>query len=418
MRISDILMNNSFINNISKTKERINKLSIQIATSTRVHKPSDSPVSAAKILRLGTTMSQNDNYAKNVANGQAIVNETTFALEAMQTEISGILTKMTELNNAANETNYKIYAEQIDLALKSILDAANSQSDGKYIFGGTDHSVMPYGYTSGQGSIETKAGDVSGKQYVKMSSNILQKINMTGTEIFGTVLTGSGNLDSSAAIGSVYTVNNTVYNSSKEEYNLTLNYTKTAANTYSLTYDVLDSTSTSIYASAPAAVEVTFDPATGEFTALNGRDTSFLKIQDSAHHLDFSIDMNFVNETSAASSISFTSNQKTDIFNTLLRVRNDLNNGIKPSDEDEQMIKNFNNSILDKISEAGNITNQLAATEELLINQKSVLQGLMANEQEVDVAKAIMELQNQDYMLQLAYQVSAKILPKSLLDYI
>ena len=82
------------------------------------------------------------------------------------------------------------------------------------------------------------------------------------------------------------------------------------------------------------------------------------------------------------------------------------------------MVKDFNKHILDKTTEAGNITNQLANTQDLLANQKSVLEGLLSSEQEIDIAKAIMELQNKDYLLQLTYKVSSTILPKSLLDYL
>src|SRR5690606_1186 len=123
-------------------------------------------------------------------------------------------------------------------------------------------------------------------------------------------------------------------------------------------------------------------------------------------------------ESSSANSVSYSLNQKTDIFNTLIRIRDDLKNGVKPSAEDEEMVKTFNKHVLDKIALTGNITNQLTNTQELLTNQKNVLESLLANEQEIDVAKAVVDLENKDYLLQLAYKVSATILPKSLLDYL
>ena len=62
--------------------------------------------------------------------------------------------------------------------------------------------------------------------------------------------------------------------------------------------------------------------------------------------------------------------------------------------------------------------NQLSNSEEMLSNQKILLQSLESNENEVDVAQAVLNMQNQDYLLQLSYKMSAMILPKSLVDFI
>ena len=88
MRISDIMINNGFVNNVAKAREEIQKLSTQISTSQRVQKPSDAPASAAKILRLGNQSSQNDIYSKNITNSMAFLNETTFSLEAIQSALA------------------------------------------------------------------------------------------------------------------------------------------------------------------------------------------------------------------------------------------------------------------------------------------------------------------------------------------
>ena len=37
---------------------------------------------------------------------------------------------------------------------------------------------------------------------------------------------------------------------------------------------------------------------------------------------------------------------------------------------------------------------------------------------EVDVAKAMIDLQMQDYLLQVSYELAAMILPKSILDFL
>jgi flagellar hook-associated protein 3 FlgL len=417
MRISDIMLTQGFLNNVSKTKKGISKLNTQILTEQKVQKASDDPAAASKILRLGIQLSKNSSYSQNITNSLSFLEETNFALESVQSEVTDVLTKLTELNNETNVSNYKSYAEQIDLALNSIIDLANSESEGRYVFGGTDFSEKPYGYSADELSIESKV-NTSGNLNVKVSSNITQTINTSGTDVFGTILSQSGNINSTMAVGDTYSTTGTVYNSSKEPYTVSLTYTKTADNTYSLNYDVLDSTNTSIYTTPPDSVAVKFDAESGDLKTINGVSTDNFSIKDSDQHLDFSINLSKFDETSSASSSTTSVNQQSDVFNTLMRIRDDLLNGEKPSTEDEQILKDFNSRILDSITKTGNIVNKLTDTEDLLSNQKSVYEELYANEQEVDVAKAIVDLQSLENSLDMAYQISSSVMTKSLLDYL
>jgi flagellin-like hook-associated protein FlgL len=174
---------------------------------------------------------------------------------------------------------------------------------------------------------------------------------------------------------------------------------------------------TTVY-SSPSASEVVFDSATGKIKTLNGSDNKTLRIVSTSDKIDFTIDLLNTKEGATPEAFSFEANQKQDIFNFLITLRNNLNNGIKPTAEDKKVINDFNLHILDKLASAGNTLNQLSNSEEMLGNQKELLISLAAKENEVDVAEAIIDLQNQDYMLQLSYKMSAMILPKSLVDYI
>jgi flagellar hook-associated protein 3 FlgL len=297
MRISDILISNNYLNSLNGTKSKIERLGSQLASGVKVSKPSDSPSGTAKILRFYNQLTQSDVYSKNISNSISFLNETTFAMENIQSELVKVLTNITELSNAANSENLDSFADQIDLSLDAILNSANSQYDGKYLFGGTDFSSVPYGFSDDLSSVELKVSDVSGIQKVKVSQNILQKINMTGTEVFGAI----------------------------------------------------------------------------------GDD---------------------------------------DIFNTLIGIRDNLRLGIKPTEEQENIVKNFNKETLDRIAETGNNINHLYDAEELITNQRVNLEELLSKEQEVDAVKATMELQNLDYVLQLSYQIAAMFHPKSILDFL
>lgn len=298
MRVSDTMISGSLVINLNKTKDKLQKLRVEIAEGTKINKPSDSPEGAVRLLRLNNQYGQSETYSNNIQNSLSSIHETEFNMETIQGEIVKVMTTMTDASNQGI-SNLNSFADKIDSSIKIILDASNSSYDGKYNFGGTDHSSKPYSFNAaGTAIIENTIPD--GSQIVKVSENSFQKINVTGRELFGTV----------------------------------------------------------------------------------------------------------------------SENDKTDIFNTLIKIRDEMKSGIRPTDAEIKSVSDFNLKILDKQSETGNLINQLQDTADLLTNHKAQLQDLISKEQGVDIAQAMVDLQNQDYLLQMTLKVSSSILPKSLMDYL
>jgi flagellar hook-associated protein 3 FlgL len=417
-RISDLSISNSYLNNINLLKNQLSALNLQISTGKKINKPSDSPSGTSQIIRMNNQISQMDTFTSNIQNGLAFVNETSFAMESIQSEVVNVLTSLTSVQNAANDGNLSSFADQIDLSLQSILNFANSEYDGKYIFSGTDQSGKPYGYTADGKSIEVKLNDVSGEQNIRLSPNVLQKVNMTGQEVFGTIVKQGGNIDVNSSVGDVISNQMNIYDAGGNQYTLDLNYTKTAANTYSLTYDILDSSNNSIYSTPPAAKTVVFDSATGAMKSLDGSSSLSFNINDSSKKINFSLDLGSLEEKNSSSSVSLSANQKNDIFNTLILIRDNLKNGIKPTDEQVQIVKDFSARIVNNLSANGNIANQLNDTSDLITNQQTNVEALLSQKQDVDIAKAVTQLQNMNYTLDMNYKLASMFLPQSLLDYL
>lgn len=300
MRISDLMLTNNYTDNINNIKSRISNLSEQISTGNKINNPSDSPTDVVRLLDLKKRLNQNDTYSKSIANGKDFMEETVTVLENINDLVTNVLVKLTEVNDSTKDSTLSSYANEIDSALNLILSLANTEYNGKYIFGGTDFSDLPFGYNAGNTGIIVKPADISGKQVINISFQQEEQINLPGSEVFGNV-----------------------------------------------------------------------DPLTGD-----------------------------------------------DIFNLLISIRNKLNSGIKPDQNDIDKLKNIQSNFLDQISKAGVVINNLDNTSEMLTNQNVKLQELISNVNDVDLAKAIMEMQNQDYILQMSYKLSAMILPKSLIDFL
>ena len=412
------MMSTDYLNNLNSVKNNVNTLQTQIATGIKISSPSDSPVGTANLLSWNTQLNQINTYSDNINNGLSFLQDTTNAMQNIQSQITTVMTDLTNVNNVANSTNLSSYADQIDQILNTVVNQANTQSNGKYVFGGTDFSSAPFSLSSDGSSVQVQPNDISGVQNIRISQGILQKINMTGTEVFGTIVSLNGNIDSGMSVGGTATQNTTVYDTSGNAYTLATTFTKTAADTYNMTYDVTDSGGNSIFSSPPAAKSVVFDPSTGNIQSIDGQPASSIQIKDNSKGIDFSLNTLGVGEKSSATSLNFSANQKNDIFNTLIQIRDELKNGTKPTSDQVQTVSDFNSSLINNISTAGNMINQLTDSQNLLTNRQTQLNTTISNTQNVDVAKAIVDLQNQNNNLQMTYRLASIINTDSLLNYL
>ncbi|MDP4172808.1 MAG: flagellin [Bacteroidota bacterium] len=319
MRITDSILASNLITSLNKSKESINSLQNQIATNSKINKPSDSPSGISRVLRLDDQIANIDTFKSNIDNSLAFAQTSIDSMQAIQDEIEKINVMFTDINNPTNQSSFNTYGDKIDLAIKSLVDLANAEYDGKYVFGGTDFSKKPFDFSSttvvnpatGQNTTTVMQNvNTQGVQNVRISTNIIQKINTTGQEVFGT-LPNTGNTP-------------------PDSPNLA----------------------------------------------------------------------------------------STDIFNTLIRVRDNLKSGQKPANADIQIVKKFGENLLVKTTSAGEIQNRLDSTSDMLDNQKLELQNLLSKEKDTDVAKAVIDLQNQQYFLEMSYKMASMTLPKSLLDYL
>lgn len=415
MRITETMMSNYYIGSINQLKDRIALLQRQISSGVKIEKPSDSPTGAVKVIRNNDQLSQLDTYLKNIHTGLSFLDQTTFALQSIQDEVLNVVGKLEELNNPINQQNMSLYADMIENSLRLMVDVANSKADGKYIFGGTDQTAKPFVYSSDGQTIEQNT-KIRGYNKVRISQEIEQRINITGIEIFGTIVSAEGTLDKNSSVGTIITQNRAIYDNLGNQYNLQVNIEKTNSNQFQVTYNITDGGGNTVYTSSTPN-QLVFNPTTGALETLDGKYPSVINISVPANRINFNIDLSQLRETDT-NQVLLNANQDMDIFNQLKIIINNLRNGIPPTEEQRAAVNAFNSKVIGKLSEIGNIINQFTSIESMLTQQNLDITENNTQVNGVDVAKAIIELQNQDYLLQLSQKLAATILPKSLLDYL
>ena len=109
--------------------------------------------------------------------------------------------------------------------------------------------------------------------------------------------------------------------------------------------------------------------------------------------------------------------QGTAIFDLIIRVRDALRAGTVPTTADMDSMSTMVDYVTTQAGKAGSDFQSLETNQTFLASQKTQLQSLLSLQQDTDVASAVTELQRGQIMLDAALNATARVLPKSILDY-
>ncbi len=415
MKVTDFILQNTYLNNINRQKYDLNKVQEQITTQQRVNRPSDSPLGTARIIRFTEQLGNIQTYATNAENAGGFVNKTISSMQSIQTIVSDIQSLLVQTDNALSSQSYEDFAQKIESYLSNIVDYANEEYDGKYLFAGSSFYDQPFSFDENTLSTTFNSSAPNGDHTIRLSKSIEQKINVGGEDLFASIMKLNGNFNRSAATGTASTLSNTIYDADGNEYGVQIIYTKMADNQYSMQYNITDAASNVV---ANDTMDLAFNATTGELVTIDGADPSAISIELDSPKIRFKIDPTNLYESDKPASLTQNIDLKGDFFNTLAAISKKLANGEKPSENQIALISDFNNHILDKLSEEGNIANRIDNIISQLTDEKTNIQELVSNEKDTDMVKAALQLQTLNYSLEYSYKISSMILPQSLLDYL
>ena len=415
MRIPDNYLQRNFLTTYNKSKANLAEIQTRLTTQSKINKPSDNPLGNARIMRMHDQLATIGTYKSNISYAASILDDSIISMEAMQDEIQNVQVKLTQLNSAIVNDDLSTFAESMDASIEIMLELANSQFNGQYNFGGTESNKKPFTYDEASNRVISNSSYLGGDKVVKISSGITQKFNISGKDLFQSVFTQAGNLDSTAGVGVPQTDTSKVYDADGNEYDMALSYTMTEANTYDLQYTITDKDGNVI--DDKTVSDIKFNVENGNFESVAGNKFGEIKVQNSDNKIDFTIDLNSVTEKNTTETLRNSKNQKADIFNTLIAIKDKLAAGERPSADQVNIVNDFYQHLLNMDSNAGGISNKLTATEEILISKEVEISGLISLEKDVDVAQALLELESAQYTLDISYKISSMLLPKSLMDF-
>ncbi len=188
MRVTQGRIAFDILNSVNAARERIVNLQGQLASGKRVQKVSDDPAASETILRLQAALDRNTQYQKNVGDAQGFTDSAAGALDSMNSLVTQVQEILVQAQNGGQTSSITALGDQVDGILQQAVSIANTQFNGKAIFGGTATTAPPYQLVTTPGPPQTTTVTYQGNSGAisyAVGDGATQQVNTTGADAFG-----------------------------------------------------------------------------------------------------------------------------------------------------------------------------------------------------------------------------------------
>jgi flagellar hook-associated protein 3 FlgL len=186
IRVTQNILNSNMLFNLQRNNKTMETYQDQLSTGKKINKPSDNPVTAVRGMFYRSSLSEIEQYKRNLDHGLSWMTSTDEALN----EVTEVVQRVRELtvqglNGTNDATSRSAIAEEINQLKNHLGEIANTQFSGKYIFAGTDIKNPPFD-TDANIANSTKEFRNDNPELLELEagfkSNI--QINVRGIDIF------------------------------------------------------------------------------------------------------------------------------------------------------------------------------------------------------------------------------------------
>ncbi len=145
MRITNKIISQNSITNINNNKVLENKLNTQLATGSKINRPSDDPVVAIRALRLRTNLNQvSQYYTKNIPDAESWLDVTESAISTVIEIVTDMYSNCTQGAAGFNTADDRSKVlENLKALQEEVYATGDADYAGRYVFSGyrTDTSL-------------------------------------------------------------------------------------------------------------------------------------------------------------------------------------------------------------------------------------------------------------------------------------
>ncbi len=184
MRVTELNMVNSFLNSVSASRAKIDKLNLQISTQKKINMMSDDPTGGASVLRLKGKLNDNAQYQTNITLASAMMTTTADSLNAASDVFVRLKESLTRASSASQPSDFNSFAGDVQQMFQELLNITNTSFNGKFIFGGTQTKDQPFTFDAATNTVAMNPNGTSGSIKLDVAPQTQEQTNISGNEAF------------------------------------------------------------------------------------------------------------------------------------------------------------------------------------------------------------------------------------------
>ncbi len=180
MRVTNKMISDQVISNLSRGITRFMDLQNQMSTGRRINKPSDDPIGAIKDLSYRSRLSQFEQYQTNILNAKSWLAHVDLAVSDISNLLIEARSRAVQLANGNYDaTARESAANEVESIFDQIMQAGNTQLDNRYLFSGQMTTTAAFRSTSSGVVYQGDSGNIS----VEIETNTRMSINTIGSSL-------------------------------------------------------------------------------------------------------------------------------------------------------------------------------------------------------------------------------------------
>jgi flagellar hook-associated protein 3 FlgL len=165
---------------LQRTKDQMANLTEQISSGSRLNRLSNDPTASALVLNFQDSIDQNKASVKLASSATGFLQATETTLSSVNDSIMRLLELGTQGAGSNTAAQWQAIKQEVDGIKTNVLNLANTQEAGKYLFSGTQTTTQPFIGTAAGATYAGDNQDIS----LDLSSSITVATNLPGDTVF------------------------------------------------------------------------------------------------------------------------------------------------------------------------------------------------------------------------------------------
>jgi flagellar hook-associated protein 3 FlgL len=180
-RITNNFLVNRTLSDLQLNLRNLSDIQNSISTGLKFNRPSDNPIDYVTAISLRQSLNRGRRHLRNIDRGTTNLNLAEGSLDS----VTSILQRARELtvksiNGSMDQAEYEAIADEISQIAQQVLQIANTNYEGTYMFGGTETLRIPF---ENNGGVISYHGNADTRN-IEIGSGIIVPTNITGLSAF------------------------------------------------------------------------------------------------------------------------------------------------------------------------------------------------------------------------------------------